>query len=382
MFDRLALWVMRRVVRAGTLTVTTPSGMVEVIGSGGPVADIVLRRRGAWFRLAAGGNLGFAEAYMDGWIDTSDLRALTSWGVSNQGAWGRADGRRVRPVHRIWQSFRHRRHHEVETMADHYDLGNDFYASWLDASMTYSSALFDPPGRSLEEAQAAKYDSIIELADLRPGMRVLEIGTGWGAFAHYAAALGCSVVTVTISKEQAEYAEKRIADAGLADLVEVRFEDFRQVAGSFDRVVSIEMIESIDETLWPALFAKMSEVLTTGGRAVLQAITIDDRLFHSYRERRDFIQRYIFPGGQLPSIRVLDDLARRSGFDVDARKSFGGDYATTLAIWNDRFQAAWPALSESFDERFRRMWSLYLAYCEAGFRSERIDVWQIGLRRV
>ncbi|MDX1450039.1 MAG: cyclopropane-fatty-acyl-phospholipid synthase family protein, partial [Acidimicrobiia bacterium] len=216
-------------------------------------------------------------------------------------------------------------------------------------------------------------------AGLVPGMRVLEIGCGWGGFASFAAGeLGCDVTGITIAAEQAAFAEKRVAELGLGDRVDIRLEDFRNVTGTYDAVVSIEMIESIDETQWPALFASSSARLTPGGRAVLQAITIDDRLWDRYRERPDFIQQYIFPGGQLPAPNVLRSLATDAGLDVEQVETFGLDYAMTLRSWHERFTAAWPQLrgTGGLDERFRRMWDLYLTLCEAGFRSGRISVGQ------
>lgn len=384
--DSIAVSILRHVTRTGRLTVTTPNGKRSQfgpggVGPGGVSADIEVVDRRAWRKLAFGGNLGFAESYMDGWIETTDLRALTAWGAANQDAWSHEPGRFGRLMRRVWQMFPHRQHAEVETMVDHYNLGNDFYASWLDDTMTYSSARFSEPEMSLEDAQVAKYRSIADIAQLEPGMSVLEIGTGWGGFAEFAARRGCRVVTVTISKEQAEYAEKRIADAGLADLVDVRLQDFRKVDGEFDRVVSIEMIESISEDVWPDLFGKIAQVLRPGGRAAMQAITIDDALFETYRNGRDFIQRYVFPGGQLPSVSVIRRLASANSLRLEESVWFGEDYARTLASWYERFERAWPGLQEDLDDRFRRMWLLYLAYCEAGFVSGRINVGQLALSK-
>lgn len=261
-------------------------------------------------------------------------------------------------------------------MLDHYNLGNEFYAAWLDDTMTYSSARFRRPGATLADAQTAKYEAIADHAGLRPGMRVLEIGCGWGGFAEYAAGTRDVHVTgVTIAEEQAIFARKRLADVGLTGTTDIRLEDFRDTAGQFDAVVSIEMIESVDESVWPDLFRAFHDRVRPGGRAVMQAITIRDDLFEGYRNRQDFIQRYIFPGGQCPSPAVIADLATAAGLEVSAMETFGTDYARTLEIWAARFERAWPTI-DGLDQRFRRMWLLYLAYCEAGFRQRTIDVGQ------
>lgn len=264
-------------------------------------------------------------------------------------------------------------------MTDHYNLGNEFYESWLDPTMTYSSARFERPDQSLTDAQLHKYQTIANQAGLEPGMHVLEIGCGWGGFAKYAAeTLGCTVVGVTIAEEQAMYARKVMANAGLTDKVDIRLEDFRETTGTFDAVVSIEMIESIDESQWPDLFTTIANRLRPGGRAAMQIITIGDELWDRYRTSPDFIQEYIFPGGQLPAPKVLNNLAASSRLGIEQVEAFGLDYARTLHHWQERFEAAWPTLADSngLDRRFKKMWDLYLTVCEAGFRSGRVDVQQ------
>ena len=233
--------------------------------------------------------------------------------------------------------------------------------------------------QSLEAAQRHKYETIAAHAGLEPGMRVLEIGCGWGGFAEYAAReLGCTVVGITIAEEQAEFARKRMAELGLTDRVEIRLEDFRDTHGEFDAVVSIEMIESIDERQWPALFRTIADRLKPMGRAVMQIITVDDAMWERYRSSADFIQQYIFPGGQLPAPRIVRSLSADVGLAIEQRETFGLDYARTLDRWRRRFAAAWPSLrgTNGLDDRFRRMWDLYLTLCEAGFSAGRIDVEQ------
>ena len=379
--DRAAVWLFRRLARTGTLKVWMPTGERITIGRGAPTADIEIRHRGAILEILREGLTGFARSYMDGRIETSDLGRLVSWGLANQRAWFEHPlAVATRPVRRLWQRIRPERHHpRVRSMNEHYNLGNEFYAIWLDPTMTYSSARFQHPDQPLERAQGHKYRTIAEHAGLTPGMRVLEIGCGWGGFAEVAAREhNCEVVGITLSEEQASYAEKRVANAGLADRVQIRLEDFREAEGEFDAVVSIEMIESIDESQWPDLFATVFERLRPGGKAAMQIITIADSEWERYRKKADFIQQYIFPGGQLPAPKVLRRLSAAVGLQIEQVETFGPDYARTLALWRRAFDDGWPQLRDQnhLDERFKRMWGLYLTLCEAGFRMGRINVEQ------
>jgi cyclopropane-fatty-acyl-phospholipid synthase len=265
----------------------------------------------------------------------------------------------------------------------HYDLGNSFYRRWLDPTMTYSSARFAHKEQDLSSAQINKYRSLAEGIDLKPEHHLLEIGSGWGGFAEYAASeIGCRVTGITISKEQLAFARERMEKKGLGDKVDIRYQDYRDVDERFDRIASIEMFEAVGEQYWPAYFDKIRNCLKPGGKAGLQIITIADRSFAAYRRRADFIQRYIFPGGMLPSPSVLKQQVQRAGLTWAGNLEFGLDYAETLRQWRERFRAAWPDIQhQGFDERFRRMWEYYLAYCEAGFRSGNIDVTQVTLAR-
>ena len=378
---RIFTWFIERMGTTGTLDVALPGGAARRIGSGTPYGDVAFLTREALRHTLRNGVIGFAEGYMDGTIRTSNLPDLLRWAAANHDAWYRsAPARLLHRARKLWTRIRpEQRHPRVRSMTDHYNLGNDFYAAWLDPSMTYSSARFAGPDQSLEDAQRHKYETVARHAGLEPGMRVLEIGCGWGGFAAYAAGeLGCTVVGLTIAQEQADFARKRIAHLGLADQVEIRLEDFRETSGSFDAVVSIEMIESIDETQWPALFSAIAARLAPGGRAALQAITIADHLWEQYRAGPDFIQQYIFPGGQLPAPKILGSLAAAAGLRVEQIETFDLDYARTLEHWQGRFAAAWPDLAghDGLDEKFRRMWELYLTLCEAGFRSGRVGVEQ------
>lgn len=375
-----------RLVPVGRLTIVEPSGARRVLEGRkpGPAVVLSIQSNRAWLRMLRGGVLGFTEAYMLGEVDTPDLSEFFLWGALNQESFrsGRFGGRFFAGAGRLWQRLAGDiRHQTVGTTADHYNLGNEFYEAWLDETMSYSSARFDFPAQSLAIAQRNKYRRLAEMAGIGAGDHVLEIGCGWGGFAHFAAEeLGCRVTAITLSEEMAEYADKRMAANGLEHLVDIRIEDFRQTTGSFDAIVSVEMIESIDETQWPALFATLRARLRPGGRIAMQAITINDQAWQGYRDGRDFIQRYVFPGGQLPAPSVLADLAAGAGLVIDTDEAFGADYARTLAAWHDQFEKSWPTLQGGqFDDHFRRMWKLYLSYCEAGFRLGRIDVHQIAL---
>lgn len=378
-YERAGVRVLSKLAPNGTLTLTLPGGEQAPIGEGPPHADLEIRSYSAIREILKRGLIGFAEGHMAGDLETDDLPGLLTWGVANQEAWFEHPlARGTLPLRRLYQKIvPERRHQKVRSMNDHYNLGNEFYEAWLDETMTYSSARFRMPEQGLEEAQRHKYETVSAAAGLRPGMRVLEIGCGFGGFATFAAEeIGCDVVGITLSSEQAAYAQEAVRKAGLGDRVDVRVQDFRDVESGFDAIVSIEMIESVDETQWPDLFAAMSRCLRPGGRIAMQAITIADSEWERYRSRADFIQQYIFPGGQLPAPKVLRRLARDAGLGVERCDTFGLDYARTLRMWRDRFNSHWEALrvDHGLDERFRRMWELYLSLCESGFETGRINV--------
>lgn len=335
----------------------------------------------AW-RVLRGGDIGVAESYLRGEWETpnlTDFLYLFCVNVEMMQAILRG-----KPLVRWMQVFRHWLNRNTKRQARknihaHYDLGNDFYRAWLDPTMTYSSALFDQGGNDLSTAQLRKYESLAQQIDLKPGQNVLEIGCGWGGFAEYAAkTYGANVTGLTISKEQHDYARKRMFDAGLADNVTIKMQDYRDERGVYDRIASIEMIEAVGEQFWPDFFRQMRDRLAVGGIAGIQAITIQERFFANYRREIDYIRRYVFPGGMLPSPAILKSLGTSFGIPLVREKVFGDDYARTLSVWRDRFRDAWPSLVPlGFDERFRRLWEYYLAYCEAGFLSRNIDVRQM-----
>lgn len=373
----------------GRLTVRLPNGEVHVLEGARPGPSGVLEVKDYRFarRVLAAGDIGFAEAYMAGEWDSPHLAALLETLVENYDHIRRLfDGNWLMKVVN-WLAHRRNRNSRTGSKKNihaHYDLGNAFYSTWLDRSMTYSSARFDGADRSLEAAQQAKYAALARMMDLKPGMSVLEIGCGWGGFAEFAAReIGAQVTGLTISKEQHDFARRRLLNAGLSDRATIELTDYRDVQGRFDRVASIEMFEAVGKEYWPAYFGKIHEVLKPGGRAGLQIITIQESLFDEYNARTDFIQKYVFPGGMLPSEERLKPVVAAAGLNWGPIERFGLDYAETLKLWDDRFQAAWSDIRRvtGFDERFRRLWRFYLAYCEAGFRSRRTDVVQLVLDR-
>jgi cyclopropane-fatty-acyl-phospholipid synthase len=352
----------------------------------GPHGEIIVHVLAFIRPVYSKGDIGFAESFMDQKFDTPDLATLLRYFTAN---WEDATklaigGRAARFLFALRHMLRaNTRKGSRRNILAHYDLGNDFYARWLDPTMTYSSALFSAPGQRLEDAQIAKYRSIARNLNLKAGDHVLEIGSGWGGFAEIAAKeYGARVTSITISDAQYAWATQRIADAGLSDQVEIVLRDYRDVTGQFDAVASIEMFEAVGEEYWHSYFEKIADVLRPGGRAALQIITIEDDQFEGYRKRADFIQHYIFPGGMLPSERRLREETARVGLDFTVDSMFGHSYARTLAEWAKRFDCAWDGIrGGKFDESFRRLWLYYFAYCEAGFSTSRIDVGQFVLTK-
>ena len=352
----------------------------------GPDAELRLNNPRAIYRFLFGGNLGFSRAFIDGDCDSPDIGKFLDFAMANEAMlhsatnWAGA----LKWVDFLRHKLRHNsREGSKKNIAYHYDLGNEFYRLWLDGTMTYSSALYDKDGMSLEQAQSAKYQRIIDELGIGPDDHILEIGCGWGGFAEHAVrTTGCRVTGLTLSQEQAAFARKRLENAGLADRVDIRLEDYRDCRGSFDAIVSIEMFEAVGEEHWPTYFAAVEQLLKPGGRAMIQTITIDERRFEDYRRNADFIQTFIFPGGMLPSFERFKASANKAGLVVRDWLNFGEHYARTLVTWEEAFLANWRNIQPmGFDERFRRMWQFYLSYCAAGFRAHSIDVFQIQLTK-
>lgn len=380
-----ALLALLSKLRHGSLKLITPDGETLWFGAlhAETDAELQLRDWRACGRILAGGDIGFAEAYRDGWLDSPDLTALLRLALRNEDALQL--GRLGRWAARCWHKLRHlaranSRRGSRRNIHAHYDIGNDFYRLWLDPSWTYSSAWFAGDySLPLADAQARKYQRICEQLRLRPGMRVLEIGCGWGGFAEHAARLGVAVHGITISDAQLDFARRRLANE---PLVRLEHRDYRDLSGQYDAIVSIEMFEAVGERYWRGYFDTLRRCLKPGGQALAQSITIEESRFDAYRAGADFIQTFIFPGGMLPSRERFQRAAQQSGLACSNRLDFGADYAETLRRWRDAFEANLAAIrAQGFDEAFIRLWRLYLCYCEAGFDEGRIGVSQFLLER-
>ncbi len=380
-FWTLALARLAQRLRCGRLTLIAADGARRAFGGAepGPHAEIRILRARAARRLLLGGAPAFADSYIDGDWDTPDLAALMELALCNEARLAAAMS--GSPLRRLFERLRHwrranTRRGSARNIAYHYDLGNRFYAAWLDPGLTYSSALYQRGDETLEAAQAAKIDRVLALAGIGGGQRVLEIGCGWGGLAEAALQRhDCHLTGITLSREQLAHARERLAPEIARGTAEFLLQDYRDAAGVYDRILSIEMLEAVGEENWPLYFGLLRDRLAPGGRAVLQVITIADARYDSYRRSPDFIQRYIFPGGMLPSPSRLRRHVAEAGLRLASAETFGASYAQTLAEWRARFRAAWPEIEAmGFDARFRRMWEYYLAYCEAGFREGSIDV--------
>ena len=372
----------------GSLTLTLPDGQTLAMRGREPGKNAVVQIKNyrCLLRLIRAANVGWAEGYLADEWDSPDIAALLEVFARNSA--------RMRDLYegRAWTTLAHRLLHffnrntragAKRNITAHYDLGNAFYERWLDPSMTYSSAKFERPDEDLSAAQRNKYLALAQRIELKPEHSLLEIGCGWGGFAEFAAKeIGCRVTGITISREQFDFARARLFKQGLADKTDIRLEDYRDTQGTFDRVASIEMFEAVGEDYWPAYFGSIRERLAPQGQAGLQIITIDEQYFNSYRSNVDFIQKYVFPGGMLPSMQALREQVAGAGLVWRGETNFGLDYAQTLSRWRGRFLAAWDDIRTlGFDERFKRLWNYYLSYCEAGFRAGSIDVTQIALKR-
>jgi cyclopropane-fatty-acyl-phospholipid synthase len=379
-------WLSR--IRSGRLEGLLPDGRRFVIRTGEPgvTGEIHLHAPGRLlWRALRRGALGFGESYVAGDWSSPELGELMTLLAINERYLGTAAKptwlSRTKLLLDHWRN-RNTRQRSRRNIEAHYDLGNAFYRLWLDDGMTYSGAVFANPDESLASAQERKYQQLIDMLPIRAGDRVLEIGCGWGGFAEAAARAGAHVTGVTLSQEQLYEARDRIDAAGLSDSVELRLQDYREVEGQFDHVVSIEMLEAVGEAFWATYFDTLYQRVRAGGRIALHGITIDPDYFEEYRTSPDFIQRYIFPGGMLPTRAHLHERAAHAGLSIRREDHLGDHYARTLQHWHRQFLAALDRVREQgFDERFIRTWRYYLTYCEGGFRSERIDLSRLILER-
>jgi len=389
--------VMRSLARFthGSLRMTLPDGRVVTLGDASVQASAEMHIHNADFfkRCALFGNIGFGEAYVDGDWETPDIAAVIAWFILNIARSPQLNGSSNKiPFVNLLRAFNRVKHllrpnsvtMSRKNISEHYDLGNDFYALWLDRTMTYSSARFSHEQQTLEEAQWAKYDALCRKLELREGDHVLEIGCGWGGFSSHAARhYGCRVTAVTISAEQHKYASERMEREGLSHLVEIRMQDYRHISGKFDKIASIEMLEAVGNQYVDTYFAKCHEVLKPDGLLAFQVITTPDWSFGDLVNGVDWIQKHIFPGSLLLSVARINQAINRTGdMFMHGMEDFGPSYARTLKLWHDRFNEKLEEVRKlGFSERFVRKWNYYLKYCEAAFESGNISVIQAVYKR-
>jgi cyclopropane-fatty-acyl-phospholipid synthase len=370
----------------GKLDLTLPSGRMLTIGGATPGENADLRLNN--FKVIWAGirraQLGFFERYMAGDVESQNPTAFFRFYLQNRAGLDRASTFFFSSfMDKLWHKKRdNNRGGSKDNISAHYDLGNSFYKLWLDDTMTYSSAIFDERSNSLEAAQKQKYARVMEMAEIKKGSSVLEIGCGWGGFAESVAKVGGTLRGITLSKEQLAFSQERMKAQGLDDKTELVFEDYRDTKGTFDAIASIEMIEAVGETHWPEYFKTLYQRLKPGGAAAIQGITIHENNFNAYRSGVDFIQRYVFPGGMLLTKDLMREQSQKAGLLLEKMDCFGLSYAETLRQWRVRFEAAWPKIKPlGFDERFKKLWTLYLCYCEAGFAEGIIDVGIYKIRK-
>jgi cyclopropane-fatty-acyl-phospholipid synthase len=382
---RMFLQILKK-AKHGTVQIHFPDGKNESYGEGLPVMQVEIKAWEAFDRLVKHGDLGLAESIIEGELVVDDEAALIEWACKNdqdlgQTVYGKWYGNILARLKHFLND--NTRKQARKNIMAHYDLGNDFYRLWLDETLTYSSAIFQSPDQNLHSAQIAKYDRIIDTLEIKPGDHILEIGCGWGGFfSHAVEKVGCKVTAVMNSPQQAKHNQEKIKTLGMSREVTLLQQDYRDISGSFDKVVSIEMIEAVGEKYWSDYFGKVSASLKTKGSAMIQGITIQEDLFYSYRKGTDFIQQYVFPGGMLLTNQVLHEKGKQNGIQLADSFEFGLSYAETLKRWRENFNSSLPAVYEmGFDDKFVRLWNLYLSYCEGAFRAGRINVGQFQFKK-
>ena len=347
-------------------------------------AKIKINKPGLTLQIIKSGSVGLAEAYMRNEFETDNLTNLIEITAKNIKLVYKFSGIfDLSMINKLKSIFiKNNKSRSKKNISKHYDLGNDFFSLWLDPSLTYSSAIFEKQKDDLFSAQLNKYKKLTELIKPNVGNKILEIGCGWGGFAEYVGKnYDVKLDCITISKEQFEFSKKRIFENGLNEKVNIFLKDYRDVKDKYDSIASIEMIEAVGQNYLVNYFKSIKKNLTENGRAAIQAITIDDSLFDRYKTKEDFIQKYIFPGGFLPSKRKLYDLSSSNGLEIKKYESYGSHYSNTLKIWRDEFLKKWEEISKhGFDNKFKRMWHFYLSYCEAGFKSKNIDLIQFSMQ--
>jgi len=347
-------------------------------------AKIKINKPGLTLQIIKSGSVGLAEAYMRNEFETDNLTNLIEITAKNIKLVYKFSGIfDISMINKLKSIFiKNNKSRSKKNISKHYDLGNDFFSLWLDPSLTYSSAIFEKQKDDLFSAQLNKYKKLTELIKPNVGNKILEIGCGWGGFAEYVGKnYDVKLDCITISKEQFEFSKKRIFENGLNEKVNIFLKDYRDVKDKYNSIASIEMIEAVGQNYLVNYFKSIKKNLTENGKAAIQAITIDDSLFDRYKTKEDFIQKYIFPGGFLPSKKKLYDLSSSNGLEIKKYESYGSHYSSTLKIWRDEFLKKWEEISKhGFDNKFKRMWHFYLSYCEAGFKSKNIDLIQFSMQ--
>ena len=383
--DKIIFNILKR-ISVGYLEITSISGELLKFGNHDDKlkADLKIKSSSLSYNLIKGGSVGLAECYMRDEFETSNLSNLIELAARNISIIHKFSGiLDLKFLNFIKNKFvKNTKSRSKENIAKHYDLGNDFFSLWLDKTLTYSSAIFDEQNKDLSNAQNNKYQKLINLIQPSNGDKVLEIGCGWGGFAEY---LGknydVKLDCITISKKQFEYAKERIHSCGLNEKVNIEIKDYRDLNSKYNSIASIEMIEAVGQNYLESYFKTIKDNLSDGGKAAIQAITIDDSLYDRYKNKQDFIQKYIFPGGFLPNKNTINKLVSKNGLSVNSYISYADHYADTLAIWRDEFNKKWSLIKDQgFDLTFKRMWEFYLSYCEAGFKSKNIDLIQFSLQ--
>ena len=371
----------------GSLEIEWPDGKFQKIDAlhKGPYARLKIVDSNVVREIIQGGSIKFAELYISKRIITNNLTNLMHYcALNNDQA---EETFKITIFRYLYNKYLHFKNKNTKIQAKknishHYDLGNQFYKYWLDKSMTYSSAIFNKNNDNLETAQNNKYQKLADLSSIKNGDSILEIGCGWGGFSEFLARnYDCQITAITISREQFNFTTERMKKANLTSKVTVVFSDYRNIQGKFDKVLSIEMFEAVGREYWKTFFDKIRTILKPNGNVGLQLITIDDKIYNVYKNNPDFIQKYIFPGGMIPSVEVLKNIIENTSFKINSINSYSNDYAKTLNIWNREFNRNWSKIEKlGFDERFKLLWNYYLSYCEGGFLSKNIDLKQINLK--
>tara|TARA_B110000495_G_scaffold168442_1_gene155361 strand:- start:214 stop:1392 length:1179 start_codon:yes stop_codon:yes gene_type:complete len=375
-----------RNMKYGFLEITKTNGEILKFGNYNDnlKASMIIKNENFTYNLIKSGSIGLAESYMKGYFTTNNLSDLIELAAKNIKIVHKFSGIFDLPLINFFKNkiIKNTKIRSKQNIAKHYDLGNDFFSLWLDKTLTYSSAIFDKPNQDLFDAQNNKYQKLIDLLKPKIGSKVLEIGCGWGGFAEY---LGTNydikLDCITISKKQFDFAKERIHKCGLNEKINIEIKDYRDLKNKYDHIASIEMIESVGQNYLDSYFNTIKKNLYDNGNVAIQSIIIDDNLFDRYKNKKDFIQKYIFPGGFLPSKKSLHNYVESNGLKLKAYNSYSKDYSNTLIIWREEFNKKWELIkNQGFDTTFKKMWEFYLSYCEAGFKSKNIDLIQFSLQ--